>query len=229
MDRFISRRWLVWAACGLFLGLLTAASVGCKGPLSTVAYLLKGTDIDADYDGLRYHRVVVVVRPPPAASSADEEYGSRELAQKIGDDLQANVSGVKVVDQQEVDRWKDDLNHSEQDDFRAVGKALKADRVVAVELEEFRLNDNSTSLYTGRSDFRLVVYDLAKNGDVAFEYSPKESIVYPPNHGIPIGNKTRAQFRKIFVSALAEKIAEHFYAHDATADFAGDSKLLEYH
>jgi hypothetical protein len=230
MERFISRRSLIWATWGLSLGLLALTTVGCKGLSSTVAYLIKGTDVDADYDGLRNKRVVVVVRNASGAATTDAEYGAQELARQIGDNLQANVSGLKTIDQQEVDRWKDDLNHHEQDDFRALGKSLKADAVVAVELEEFRLNDNSTSLYTGRSDFRLVVFDLKdKKGDIVYSYSPKESIVYPPNHGVPIGNKTRAQFRKIFVSALAEKIAEHFYAHDPTVHFASDSELLEYH
>src|SRR6185436_15831296 len=103
--------------------------------------------------------------------TADEEYGARELAQKIGEDLQTNVRGIKVIDQQEVDRWKDDLTNGEQDDFRAIGRALKADRVVAVELEEFRLNDNSTSLYTGRCDYRILVYDMSdKNAEVAWEH-----------------------------------------------------------
>jgi hypothetical protein len=214
----------------LSLALLTAASVGCKGLFSTVAYLIKGTNVDAKYDGLRHRKVLVMVQPPANAASADEEYGARELAQKIGQELQHNVSGISVIDQQELDRWKDDLNNTEQYDFRAAGRALKADQVLAVELEQFRLNDNSTSLYTGQSDYRVVVYDLtSKNGDVVYEYSPTETMVYPPNHGIPIGNKTRAAFRKIFVAALADRIAEDFYPHDSTAHFARDSESLEHH
>ena len=102
--------------------------------------------------------------------------------------------------------------------------------MVAVELEEFRLNDNSTSLYTGRCDYRIVVYDLAdKSSEVAWQHDPTEAMVYPPNHGIPIGNKSRAAFRKIFVTALAEEISQHFYAHDATAHFARDSESLKDH
>jgi hypothetical protein len=54
-------------------------------------------------------------------------------------------------------------------------------------------------------------------------------MVYPPNHGIPIGNKTRAGFRKVFVAALADRISEDFYAHDSTAHFARDSESLEHH
>jgi hypothetical protein len=229
MERFISRRSLAWAMWAASIGFLTAVSVGCKGPLSTIAYLYKGNDVDADYDGLRHKKVVVVVRPPQSAATPDEVYGSHELAEGIGDNLQNNVRGITVVKQQDVDAWKDNLANTEQDDFRALGKSLKADVVLAVELEEFRLNDNSTSLYTGRSDFHVTVYDLKHNGDKVYEYTPKESIAYPPNHGIPIGNKTRAQFRRLFVSHLAEQISEHFYAHDPTIHFAGDSEVLEHH
>lgn len=229
MERFIFRRSLAWTLWAMSVALFTASSLGCKGLFSTMAYLYRGTEVDADYDGLRHKKVVVVVRSPQSAGTVDEVYGSRELAERIGEDLQANVKGVTVVKQQDVDAWKDNLANTEQDDFRALGKSLKADAVVAVEMEEFRLNDNSTSLYTGRCDFHLAVYDLKKNGDKVYEYSPKESIVFPPNHGIPIGNKTRAQFRRLFVGNLAQRIAEHFYAHDPTSHFAGDSELLREH
>jgi len=229
MERFVSRQSLSWALTGAVLALLTVSSVGCKGLFSTVAYLVKGTNVDAEYDGLKHHKVAVIVRPP-AGASADAHYGARELAQKIGEHLQRNVRGIKVVEQQEVERWMDDLNNLEQDDYRAAGRALKADQVVAVELEEFRLNNNSTSLYTGRCGYRIVVYDLKdKAGQIVYEHTPLEATVYPPNHGIPIGEKTRAGFRRIFVGALAEEIAQRFYPHDSTVHFARDSATLEHH
>ncbi len=129
-----------------------------------------------------------------------------------------------------MDRWKDERNDSDRDDVRALGAALKADKVVAVELEDFRLNDNSTSLYIGHCQYRLVVHDMADPaGQVAWEHSPTQPTVYPPNHGIPIGDKTRAGFRRIFVEALAEEIAQKFYAHDKTVQFARDSNSLEHH
>jgi hypothetical protein len=231
MDRFISRQSFSRAALAISLTLLTAGAVGCKSALSTAAYLYHGTDVPAAYDDLNGRRVAVVVRPTGGPGSPDAENGARELAQKIGGHLSRNVRGIKVIDHQDVDRWRDERNEADRDDPRALGAALKADRVVAVELEEFRLNDNSTSLYTGRCDYRILVYDLNEDAtsDVAWEFSPNEAMVYPPNHGIPIGNKTRAQFRKIFVSALSERIAKNFYPHDKTADFARDSDSLEYH
>jgi hypothetical protein len=229
MDRFVSRRSPAWAALSISLALLALACVGCKGALGTVAYLWHGTDVPAACDDLKGQRVAIVVRTGGQVGSPDMVHGSRELAQKIGNHLSQNVRGITVIDHQEVDRWKD-LNNTDQDDVRDLGTALKADRVLVVELEEFRLNDNSTSLYTGRCDYRIVVHDPSKSsGDVVWEHSPNEAMVYPPNHGIPIGNKTRAQFRKIFVTALAEQIAKQFYAHDKTADFARDSDSLEYH
>src|SRR5262245_39577712 len=106
MDRFLSRQSFWWAALWASLALLAVPSLGCKALFSTVAYLVEGTDQPADYTGLKHERVVVVVRTSGYGASTDENFGARELAQRIGAHLKANVSGIKVIDQQEVDRWK---------------------------------------------------------------------------------------------------------------------------
>ncbi len=230
MDRCISRGSPWRAALALSLVALTASAIGCKGLFSTVAYLVHGTDVPAAYDGLRNQRVAVVVHTSGRARSIDEEHAAPELAQRIGAQLTQNVRGITVIGHQEVDRWKDDLNNADKDDVRALGAALKADKVMVVELDGFRLNNNSTSLYIGHCDYRIVVHDVADpQGRAAWEHNPTQTMTYPPNHGIPIGDKTRAGFRRIFVAALAEEIAQKFYAHDKTVHFARDSDSLEYH
>jgi hypothetical protein len=202
---------------------------GCRSVLTTAAYLVYGTNVDAKYSGLQEKRVAVVVKPPSVAINADQETGARELAEQIGYFLQANVKKIEVIDQQEVDKWKDNLNNN-PDDAREIGKALEADAVVSVDLEEFKLYDNSTSVYRGRADYQILVYDLKeKSGQVAYESRPAEEAVFPPSAGIPIGELRRPEFRRVFVKSLAEEVARHFYPHDSTAAIARDSDALRYH
>jgi hypothetical protein len=226
MDRSFSR---VFLRLPLLLCFLSLPLAGCRSVFTTVAYFVYGTNVEARYDGLKNKRVAVVVKPPSVSVNADQETGARELAEQIGFFLQANVKGIEVIDQQEVDKWKDDLKNN-PDDAREIGKALEASAVVSVELEDFRLYDNSTSVYRGRADYQILVYDLKeKNGQVAYECHPAEGSLYPPNAGIPIGELRRPDFRRVFVKALAEEIARHFYPHDSTVAFARDSEALRYH
>jgi hypothetical protein len=48
-------------------------------------------------------------------------------------------------------------------------------------------------------------------------------ILYPVNSGIPAQDKPVQQFEREFVSIIAHRVAEHFYAHDPNASFAIDA------
>jgi hypothetical protein len=227
MDRSFSRRLCL---VSLLVALLAIPLTGCVNVFTTVAYLVYGTNVDAEYDGLKNQKVAVVVKPPSVTINADQEAGARELAQQIGDFLQANVRGITVIEQQEVDKWKDDLRNN-PDDAREIGKALEADAVVSVELQDFKLFDNSSSVYRGRADYQMHVYQLTgeKAGKVVYHFEPTSEALFPPNSGIPIGELRRPEFRRVFVKYLAEEIARHFYAHDAHASVARDADALKYH
>jgi hypothetical protein len=171
----------------------------------------------AEYEGLKEKRVAVVCRP---VVSLEYRYSTvaRELAKKVGDRLAENVPKVKVIDAQEVDQWDDGYSW---EDYREIGRALKADMVVGIDLENFSLYQSQT-LYQGRSNVRIHVYDLKDGGKQVFEKIPDPSI-YPPNTGIPTSEKQESQFRLQYVNVLADEVARHFYDHDSRATFAIDS------
>jgi hypothetical protein len=61
MDRTISRRGR--AVRGLLAGLLVCLPLaGCAKVLATAVYVIKGTNVEAEYDGLQEKRVAVVCR-----------------------------------------------------------------------------------------------------------------------------------------------------------------------
>jgi hypothetical protein len=224
----------------LFLSLALLSlmvSGGCVSGLATVMYLIKGTNVDPEYKYLKGKRVAVVVTPVVDLQYPNP-YVPEELARQIGACLQRNVPKIKVIDQQKVHAWCDD-NYPV--DLNEMGKALKADMVVSVELGGFGIFQGQT-IYQGRAISSIQVHDCrdeetkAKDkktprkdkdsaDNIVFEKHLPET-KYPPNSGIPTSEKQEYEFRQEFIKVLADQIARHFYAHDAKADFAQDASTL---
>lgn len=218
MDRFRSNPWtLVLALAALAASLTTVA--GCN-VLATAMYVIEGTNTRADFDGLRGKTVAVVCRPVTSLHFRDSSV-SRDLAKQVGLLLEKHVHKCKAIDQRDVFEWADENNW---DEYVEVGKALKADMVVALDLEEFSLYQGQT-LYQGKANMKLLVYDVSKGKAPVFERNLPQA-VYPPNSAIPAGEKPEPQFRRQFVNYLAQSIARYFYDHDSTVDFANDSTAL---
>ncbi len=219
MDRTISRygRGLGWVAVGLTLSLPLA---GCAKVLATAVYVVTGANSPAEYTGLKDKRVAVVCRQLVSLQYRDTTV-PRDLAARVGSLLATNGKKIEVIDQQQVSEWTDE---NAWDDFTQIGKALEADIVVAIELEDFRLHQGQT-LYQGRANVQIKVYDIKDGGKLVFEKTPRPS-VYPPNGGIPTSEKQESQFRREYVGILAEEIARLFYEHDSRANFAIDSTAL---
>jgi len=217
MDRspLFARSLLVACCCAL-----VAASGGCATGIATALYVIRGNMAPAEYDGLKEQRVVVVCRAP---SSLPLELATvpKDLARQISNKLSVNVKKIVVVDQQEVDAWMDE---NAWDDFKEVGRALKADQVVAVELMSFS-TDLDHTLLQGRSEYSLHVYDMKNNGAVVFEKYPRPS-QFPPNTAYSTLEKQKHVFRREYIAILADEVGRHFYPYDANASYALDSTTL---
>lgn len=205
----------------LLMAATALSAIGCRTALTTAAYLIKGTNIDAEFEGLKEKRVVVVCRPV-----ADLTFSSptvdRDLAQEVGRLLQQNVKKIQVVPQRDVSKWVDE---NLWNDYVEVGKALGADVVVGIDLYDFNILLDQT-LYQGRANAAVRVYDCKTNGDPIFERELSQ-LLYPPNVGIPTSDRPEAAFRREYIGVLADQIGRHFYAHDAYANYAMDAKAME--
>ena len=196
--------------------LLMALSGGCAA-LTGLAIMIKGTDQEPDFPGLKEKKVAVVCRPLVSLQYRNAG-AARDLAQQIGTLLQAKVPKITVVDQQKVATWMDE---NTWDEFSEVGKAMKADIVIGVDLTSFGVLEGQT-LYRGRASATIKVYDVEKKKTV-WDKTMNQA-VYPPNTAIPASDKPENEFRREFVLVLADQIARHFYAHDPFADVGLDSK-----
>jgi len=222
----MDRSWLRHGSLAAALTLVAAVvlvSVGCRTMLTTAAYLIKGTDIDAEYEDLKEKRVVVVCRPV-----ADLTFRSptvdRDLAKEVGKLLAKNVKKIQVVPQKEVSEWTDEHLWT---DYLEVGEALGADMVVGIDLYDFNLLLDQT-LYQGRASTAVRVFDCHTGGDPVFERE-LQPVVYPPNAGVPTSERSsEGAFQREFVRVLADQIGRYFYAHDPYADYAMDAKAMEH-
>ena len=218
MDR-PSIRLALTTAVSLALAAL-ALSGGCQSAITTAMYLIKGTDVDAEYPGLKGKKVAVVCRPVTELNYANSGVG-RDLVHEMTKLLQEKVSKIKLVDAQKVNKWCDENTWEE---YTEVGKALKADVVVGVELERFSIYQAQT-LYQGKANAVVRVYDCKDGGKVLFEKILPQT-VYPPNTYIQTSDVQETEFRREFIHVLADQIARHFYGHDPYADLGQDNSAL---
>jgi hypothetical protein len=194
------------------------ANSGCPALLATGIYVWEGGNfVPAEFEGLQERRVVVMCKPP-----SSHEYrhagASRSIAASVSRLLVKNVKGIDVVNPREVDNWVD---QSDWGDFRELAHDVHADVVVHVELADFELYKGKT-LYQGRADVTVTVYDMKERGNEMWSKHLGE-ILYPVNSGIPAQDKPVQQFEREFVEIVAEHIATNFYRHDPHNSFAIDA------
>jgi hypothetical protein len=222
MDRAFRRlgAWTVLASIGA--GCL--ASTGCIHALLATAIYLRngGNTVPAEYDGLAKQRVVVLCRPP-----ASHEYrnagAARNLGLRVGAKLEQNVKGIELVSAAEVDNWVDE---QDWENFKDLGHAVKATRVVYIELDDFELFKGKT-LYQGAAEINVSVYDM-KDGDRLAWDRRLGQVLFPKNSGIPASDMSPQAFERKFVEIVATQIAEHFYKHDPNANYALDAVANNY-
>ncbi len=217
MDRaFPSARH--WAPVALVaLGLAT--STGCISSLlaTGIYYWQGGNVIPAECDALENERVVVVCRPP-----ASHEYrnagASRAIGASVSAMLEKNVKGIDIVSPKEVDNWVDE---QDWENFKDLGRAVKATRVVYIELDDFDLY-KGTTLYQGSAEVNVSVYDMDEKGKLIWDRRLGQ-VLFPRNSAIPAADKPVQQFERQFVDVIAIQISEYFYKHNPNDSFALDA------
>ena len=217
MDRSprLARTFLLFT----LLVIVTASSTGCIHTLlATGIYLWQGGDVvPAECDALENQRVVVICRPP-----SSHEYrhagAAREIGTSVSRLLRENVPRVDVVSPREVDNW---IDEQDWDNYKDLGRAVKANRVVHIELDKFELYKGST-LYQGDAELNVTVYDMDDRGEILWERNVGQ-VLFPRNSGIPAADKSLHQFQSQFVGIVSQQLASLFYKHDPNATFAIDA------
>ncbi|MHB9078018.1 MAG: hypothetical protein ACYC3X_11045 [Pirellulaceae bacterium] len=212
------RRSSTFKALGILLILCLPVLVCSSG--CAVLYQLAygdGPKIAAKYEGLEGKRVAVVC---VMSSSA---YGDGEvaaaLADSVGRILRKKLDDVDIVRQDEISDWMD-TNEWDESDFVEVGRGVKSDVVLAIDVDSFSVHE-STTLLKGRSRLTTTVYDVKDNGKELFRTTDGEH-TFPVSHEISTLSTNWRTFQRTYIQVLAEHIAKNFYDYNMAEDFAPD-------
>lgn len=211
----LGRRML--AVVGLTSALL---SLGGCAIINHLIYVTQGAKIPAEYDGLKGKRVAVVCVSP----NDDMGPGSMsvELSRNVEALLRQRVKDIKLVRHDEVANWIDRNNWHY--DYLQIGKGVKADMVVAVDLARYSLYEGST-LFQGRADVQVSVFDMSKGGAKVYQ-TTLDDFNFPNRGAQPVTDISEAKFKRAFVNVLAQNIARSFYEYDIQDNIATDPASL---
>jgi len=106
MDRF-ARQCGHLLAIGILATIVTAGS-GCRSLFFVPLYLIRGTDVPAEYNGLKEKKVAVVCRPEVTLAMGKHMGAARDLAREVNRQLAKKVPKVQMIDQQKVEEWIDE-------------------------------------------------------------------------------------------------------------------------
>jgi len=191
---------------------------GCAGFWSQMLYFGQGQMAPAEYDDLSERRVAVVC----VADSSS--YGTGQvLAREVSAILRQNIAEIDLVRPDEIADWIDREGWDEID-YREIGRGVKADRVIAVDLAGFGLYEGS-ALYHGRAGVTVTVYDMTDKGKEVFRKNLPE-VRFPLTGPYPVGDVSEATFRRAFVQVLARQISKYFHQYDLMDDFGADPAFI---
>ncbi|MGN6545825.1 MAG: hypothetical protein ACTHK7_12300 [Aureliella sp.] len=214
MHRVPMLRCLAWTL--LFVAALTGAS-GCVNLASNLMYAFGKNKAPGEYDGFKGKKVAIVCGNDRGLSS---DATSTLLTRYLEALLSKNVKDITIIKQDKVDKWLDTNGWSESD-YQEIGKGVGADQVLAINMSNVTLRDGLT-LYKGKADISVSVYDVADDGRVVFRKNYPE-FEYPKIGGPTITDTSEARFNVLFLTVVSKRIATLFYDADPNELFAMDA------
>lgn len=200
----------------LLLTICLSPMVGCVGMFANFLNVMGAGLMPPAFSGLEDQKVAVI------CVSNSELFGptstSTELSVRVNRLLTRKVKDIEIVSPQRLDDWIDQ-NDWDMTDFVSIGRGVGADRVVAIDIDSLSLHDGAT-MFKGRTNIHLVVYDM-NTGQELFSSSPPQ-IEFPTSTGVPATSTSEREFRKMFLDAVAGRIARNFYSFDINDDVAAD-------
>ncbi len=197
--------------------LIIACTTGCISFAANLMGVIRGNTRPAEYEGLEGKRVALIC---VSESGLEVDKVSSMLTSYMQANINSHIDEIDLVRQSEIERWLE-RHASEAEEFVEVGKGVKAEKLIAVEVENLTLKDGAT-LYKGQCDISVSVFDVP-SGKIEFRKQLPE-FAYPTIGGPSITDTTDAKFRGLFLSVLADKISGLFYDVEVGEDFALDAK-----
>ncbi|MGV3484743.1 MAG: hypothetical protein ACO1RT_10025 [Planctomycetaceae bacterium] len=200
--------------------IFAATQTGCLGLAANLVNVVKGYTVDPEYEGLEQNRIAVVTITD--SSQYSDDASARILSRRVSGILKAKVKKVELVREDEVQQWRD-RNGWDAIEFIDIGRGVKADKVLAIEMTNLRLQDGAT-LYRGRATVTVTVYNV-QTGEVEFRRHLDE-FTYPETAGQYTSETTETKFRSLYLSVLGSRIARFFHGYDYSDTIAMDATII---
>ncbi len=212
-------------ACSVLLSLAAATLLqsGCVLPFAANLMHAVGADmVPPEYSDLKEQTVAVITSTD--GSQYSQDVVAREMNRMVGAIIAEEVKELTLIRQDQIDQWRD-VHGWDTSDFRMIGRGVKADKVILIEVADLTLQEGAT-LFRGRCDALVKVIDVA-SGET--EYSKRlDEYTYPKMAGQDITETTETRFRKLYLSMLSKEIARSFHPYDLTDRIAADSVIASY-
>jgi hypothetical protein len=223
MFKMVASHARAWACVALPLSLaaiVVLSQAGCLGLAANLVNVVKGHTVKAEFPGLEDKRVAVVTITD--SSQYSDDASARILSRRVSEILQSEVKKIEIVREDEVQQWRD-RNGWDAIEFIDIGRGVKADKVVAIEMTNLRLRDGAT-LYRGRATVTTTVYDV-KTGSAEFRRHLDE-FTYPETAGQYTSETTETRFRTLYLSVLASRLGRFFHSYDYSDTVAMDATII---
>jgi hypothetical protein len=215
--------------CGVCLGLLTACSslisaipailgaseagaIGAAGAAQNFEYQ-KLKEVLPRYDGLEHHTVAVLVDAP-----LDLLYTKPDLVDQVSGGLmsrlQEKVPNITLVHPMAVRQWQFSTPQWNAMAFGEIAEELGVDRIVLVDMQEFRLHPRGNRwLWEGRCRASVGVierdgYDIDSYADV-WEVTAK----FPDLEGLDKDSASEFEIQTGLLSEFIKRTSYLFYKH----------------
>jgi len=202
------------AAALLAAGAAFTAAAGCAGP-GYLAYALQGdtrkVDVEAEYRGLDNKTVAVIVAGDPYVES---QYPTavKSTTQAVTGDIVQAVPGVRVTDPRKVAKYVEDHPYWITLPPGEVREALGVERLVVVELSEYRTNEPGNA-YLWQGAIAATVNVLEEGNGDDFSYRQYVEARFPEDSTIGVTNADPQSIQLGMLTLFAEKVAGLFHDH----------------
>ncbi|TWU21872.1 hypothetical protein [Novipirellula artificiosorum] len=206
----------------LLIAIALVTQTGCLGLVSNLVHAVGADKVPADYkdaEDLEDCRLAIVTLADNSEYS--DNISARLLSRYVGDILLDEIDDVRLVREDEIADWRD--SHGwDTVDFATIGKGVKAEKVLGIELRNLRLRDGAT-LYRGRADATVMLLD-AETGDLLYRKDLDE-FTFPVSAGQYTSETTETRFRKLYLGMLAKQIGRLFHPYDFSETVAIDGSI----
>lgn len=200
-------------AASALAGAVTLAGCDALGAAAYFAEKDKKLEIPAEYEGLQDKTVAVVVHAD-MSTLYEHPVVPANIAANVSGRIQTNVAGVKVRDPREVLAWQYQTPGWMAMPYGDIARELDVDRVVYIDLYEYRLNpEGNRWLWEGVCAANVGI--IEREGIDPDGFADTYNVVgkFPLVEGVGRDSATEAQIQTGLLVRFIEEASWLFYTH----------------